>query len=84
MAGNIDLTAHVLTRIVKQDIDISKLYTYHLATNIFDCLSRNLAGIDLTPMTNFVSDRGHTDIDSLMTTILKSHTSIRLGMVDST
>lgn len=92
MARNYDLTSITLDKIVDRDVDISCLYPYHLAAtyldgsveccNVFSCISTLLKGTEYSMKNCFVNDLGHTILDSLMITILKSHTSIRPSTVE--
>jgi hypothetical protein len=92
MAGNRDLTSITLSKIVDRDVDISSLYPYHLAAtylnrsveccNVFACISSQLENTEYSMNKCFTNDLGHTILDSLMITILKSHASIRPSAVD--
>ena len=89
MGGNAVLLANVLCE--KPDLIASGLFPFHLAASYLDgtrsCCSILLCLIDHIPYGSelrklYINDLGHTAIDQLMITILKSHTSCAPGIVD--
>jgi hypothetical protein len=91
IAGNLDLLETLLNNAQDDGVDISSLYPFHLAIsylrgsktccNILDLLYKILP-YEEQPGKNPYNSLGHTTIDNLMTTILKSHTSTTPGFVD--
>ena len=84
MSRNLSLMEDLLERSL-EDLDTTDLYPYHLAASyldgsnccsVFNCLLRHEFG-----RVN-VNELGHTILDQLMITILKSHSSCLPGVVD--
>jgi hypothetical protein len=90
IAGNLDLLGALLQKARSNKVDLSSLYPFHLAIsylrgsktccNILDRIHSVPLGI--WPLKSPYNSLGHTTIDNLMITILKSHTSTTLGFVD--
>jgi hypothetical protein len=93
MACNYDLTAATLEKVEEREIDISGVYPYHLAVTyldgsneccrILDHIAWSLSSTKFSMQKCFVNDMGHTVLDSLMATILRSHTSVPPLVLDS-
>lgn len=93
---NLDLISNLLDEIEFSSINVSGLYPLHMAATYLDgsrtcCDILNLlltrvdavlgaAGGNISEL--YINDLGHTVLDSLMVTILKSHTSVTPGVVD--
>jgi hypothetical protein len=93
MSGNLGLMLDLMEKIEESDIDCGKLHPLHLATsyldgskfccNMFSSLFTGLPSDSLPPRELYVNDLGHTALDNLMISILKSHTSCLPGVVDT-
>ncbi|MCJ1314234.1 hypothetical protein MMC25_007914 [Agyrium rufum] len=93
MGRNYYLVETLLYQAANSQTDISKLYPYHLAATYLDgsnscCTILDLLVASELPLEsmiwkNYVNPVGHTVLDNLMITILKSHISCVPGMVDS-
>ena len=93
---NIDLIRDLLDQIELSSIDVSGLYPLHMAATYLDgsrtcCDILNLLLVRVDAMLEaavrnigelYINELGHTVLDSLMVTILKSHTSVTPGVVD--
>ena len=90
---NENLVASTCNEVLEQDLDVDGLFPYHLATsyldgartccNIFSTLASRLAwvhGVD----NGFTNSLGHSVLDNLMITILRSHTSLKPNEIDDT
>ena len=96
ISRNIDLTRDLLDQIEMSSIDVSGLYPLHMAATYLDgsrtcCDILNLLLIRADTMLEaaagnisklYINELGHTVLDSLMITILKSHSSVTPGVVD--
>jgi hypothetical protein len=94
MGRNRDLTITLLERIENSKINITGFYPLHLAAtfldgatsccNIFGELLSTDYGLDSIQEIRdlYINDLGHTVLDSLMISILKSHTSTTPSAVD--
>jgi hypothetical protein len=90
IAGNLDLLETLLKKARLTKVDLSSLYPFHLAMsylrgsktccNILDSL--HSVPQEIRPSKSPYNSLGHTTIDNLMITILKSHTSTTPGFVD--
>jgi hypothetical protein len=94
MSRNLELMQDLMKKIRQSGTDVGGLHPFHLATsyldgskyccdifyNLFSFLPRR----GLPPRTLYVNDLGHTVLDNLMMSILKSHTSCLPGVVDTT
>ncbi|PMD49347.1 uncharacterized protein K444DRAFT_298311 [Hyaloscypha bicolor E] len=90
IAGNIDLLDTLLSEARNKAVDLSSLYPFHLAIsylrgsktccNLLDLL--HSVPLTIWPSKSSYNSLGHTTIDNLMITILKSHTSTTPGFVD--
>lgn len=91
MARNEELLWELVEEVAMEDLDLTKLFPFHLAANFLDgtmgCC--NILGLFATSLCkknllhkNYVNDLGHTVLDSLMISILKSHTSCTPQDVD--
>jgi hypothetical protein len=81
ISRNIDLTVELIGKAKKAKVDVSSLYPYHLATSYLDgsktcCNLLYVLGqeLDIGLRQNYTNSLGHTVLDNLMITILKSHT----------
>src|SRR5579871_15222 len=82
MGHNQKLLNDLLSQIQESDLDIAEIFPFHLAATyldgaatccyIFDCLVHKTN--DLL-RSNYVNDLGHTVLDTLMITILRSHSA---------
>ena len=84
ISRNLSLLADLISS--RQDLDITELYPYHLAASYLNgskecCLVFDFLA-DIEHGKGYVNEWGHTVLDQLMMTILKSHTSCVPGMVD--
>jgi hypothetical protein len=92
MSRNLDQVRDTVTTMDEDNIDYLSLYPLHMAAtyldgskiccNIFVLLITRLTGPQLRD--TFVDELGHTVWDSLMITILKSHSSTTPSIVDET
>jgi hypothetical protein len=90
IAGNLDLLDTLLLEAQNKAVDLSSLYPVHLAIsylrgsktccNVLDLLYS--LPYEIRPSKSPYNSLGHTTIDNLMITILKSHTSTTPGFVD--
>ena len=86
MARNLDLVSSIGAQFSPKEL--SRLYPLHLATSFLDGSKSccNIIGEVLSSGTDYMrletNRAGHTVLDSLMITILKSHTSMSAGAVD--
>lgn len=93
MSRNFDLMQDLMEKIRPSDTNVGGLYPLHLATSyldgsgsccdIFDELCISLPNGVLIPRELYTNDLGHTVLDNLMISILKSHTSCVPGVVDT-
>jgi hypothetical protein len=95
MTRNATMLSEIISRVVDggECMDTVDLFPYHLATafldgstnccNIFHDLTY-LSGLENTLIKLYINDKGHTVLDNLMITILKSHTSCPPVTVDDT
>jgi len=92
---NASLLRDLLRKAKEAKLDISNLYPFHLATSYLDgskscCLILNLL-FDFTPYEliqkysrfGYINDLRYTILDNLIITILRNHTSISPGTIDS-
>lgn len=95
MAGNPELLCDILERKISDGIELNltSLYPFHLATTFLNglgscCNILNDIICDLGHGNSiqklYINDRGHTVLDNLMMTILRSHTSCSPDVVDDT
>ena len=96
ISRNIDLMSDLLDRIMSSGIDVSGLYPLHMAATYLDgsrtcCDIPDLLLKKVDAMFGaadghinelYINELGYTVLDSLMVTILKSHTSVTPGIVD--
>jgi hypothetical protein len=96
MGRNIELVNKMLYQIktkeqIESQINISRLHPFHLATTYLDGSKECCNILDRLVSTNqqrlsvrklYRNDLGHTILDNLMITILRSHTSCSANMVD--
>ena len=93
MSRNLDQIEEVLCQLKDKGIDPSPLYPFHLAASFLDgsnacCdvvyeLGRWPHGINgVDSHKTYLNEHGHTILDNLMITILKSHTSAKSVVVD--
>ncbi|KAI8633005.1 hypothetical protein F5Y19DRAFT_285198 [Xylariaceae sp. FL1651] len=91
MSRNFVLVKDLFDASRKEDLDLTYLYPFHLAANYLDgsklcCNVIDLAMESLVKQNVirklYVNDLGHTVLDALMLTIIKSHTSCTPAMVD--
>ncbi|RYO70258.1 hypothetical protein AA0113_g3504 [Alternaria arborescens] len=93
MSRNLDQIENVLRQLKDKNIDPSPLYPFHLATSFLDgskscCdvvyqLARWPHGINgVESRKTYLNEHGHTILDNLMITIIKSHTSAKPVVVD--
>ena len=91
MSRNIDLVEDLLKKLVQSNTNIDDLYPFHLATtyldgsrtccNILDLLCYGLKGAYSLPKLQY-NDLGHTVMDTLLVSVIKSHTTCTPGFVD--
>ena len=92
MGHNVELADKLAEEIIGAGIDISRLHPFHLATTYLDG-SKTCCNLIAT-LCSFYSDKmsvsklykndlGHTVLDNLMITILRSHTSCSADMIDN-
>lgn len=92
MARNYDLVEKMLGQICAADVNVSGLHPFHLATTYLDG-SRTCCNIldylvlgrpnKVSIRKLYMNDLGHTVLDNLMITILRSHTSCSADLIDS-
>ena len=96
ISRNIDLMSDLLDRIMSSGIDVSGLYPLHMAAtyldgsrtccDILDLLLKKVDAVfgaaDGHVNELYINELGYTVLDSLMVTILKSHSSVTPGVVD--
>lgn len=90
MSRNLDLLRSLRDDIELNDVDVGGLYPFHLSIaylmgsnaccNVLSSLRFKVPGLNLRKV--YVDDHGYTVLDSMMLTILKSHTRAKLGDVD--
>jgi hypothetical protein len=90
MSRNVDQTRHILSKMVKENVDYGSLYPFHLATSfldgaksccdVFSALSVHIVGAKVHEL--YTNEHGHTILDNLMITVIKSHTSAKPSTVD--
>jgi hypothetical protein len=92
MGHNEELAEKLAKEIIKAGIDVSRLRPFHLATTYLDGSKTccNLIARLCSFPSNKISirklyknDLGHTVLDNLMITILRSHTSCSADMIDN-
>lgn len=91
MSRNIDQINTIFDRLQKMNISIGSLHPFHLATsfldgsksccNVFLTLATCITGSQVHEM--YINEHGHTVLDNLWITIIKSHTSASPGVVDN-
>ncbi|KAF2874415.1 hypothetical protein BDV95DRAFT_332278 [Massariosphaeria phaeospora] len=92
MSRNRELVVETWGKILEEKIDLSSLYPLHIATSYLDgykvccdvldtLLYPKDHGLDVWSM--YTNDLGHTVLDNLMISILKSHTSITPGTINT-
>ncbi|KAK5635541.1 hypothetical protein RRF57_011253 [Xylaria bambusicola] len=91
IARNVELLEDLLNEDYPRKLNLSSLFPYHLAANyldgaeaccsMLDSLVSGLGGTNLISKL-YVNDYGHTVLDSLMITIMKSHTMFTPSIVD--
>jgi hypothetical protein len=94
MGRDEDLVQSTCMEVEQQDLDFDGLFPYHLATsyldgsrtccNIFSMLVSRLARWGIGRNDGFTNSLGHTVLDNLMVTILRSHTSLKPNEIDDT
>jgi len=87
MGRNLDLVVELIDKIQVLGLDISGLYPHHLAASYLDgsqscCQIFSILLHRLRRGRKMENSLGHTLLDTLMMTVLKSHTSIDPGTVD--
>jgi hypothetical protein len=94
MGRDEDLVKSTCLEVLQEDLNFDGLFPYHLATsyldgsrtccNIFSTLVSDLAiwgeGVDA----DFTNSLGHSVLDNLMITVLRSHTSLKPNEIDDT
>ena len=88
MSRNMELVRDLLNTMDKSNYKINGLYPFHLAIAYLDgskacCNILDLLVSNLPPRQYFANDLGHTVLDQIMISILKSHTSCTPNVVDS-
>jgi hypothetical protein len=93
MGRDEDLVKSTCAEVLEQDLDFDGLFPYHLATsyldgsrtccNIFSMLVSRLAPWGWSDY-GFTNSLGHSVLDNLMITILRSHTSLKPNEIDDT
>jgi hypothetical protein len=94
MGRDEDLVASTCIEVWQQQLDFDGLFPYHLATsyldgsrtccNIFSILVLHLALWKHGKYDGFTNSLGHSVLDNLMMTILRSHTSLKPNEIDDT
>ncbi|KAI0154615.1 hypothetical protein GGR57DRAFT_512123 [Xylariaceae sp. FL1272] len=91
IARNFELLQDLLEEEDHSELNLSSLYPYHLAANYLDgaetccgVLDLLVCGLNEPNLISrlYVNDYGHTVLDSLMITILKSHSTCTPAVVD--
>lgn len=86
MARNPELVCELLRKKRREKYDISSLNPCHLATTYLDgsksCCQILALLLEFGARQTFTNPAGHTVLDNLMITILKSHTSVPPGKID--
>lgn len=92
MSRNVDQVYSIVNELIEKDIDFTSLYPFHMATSyldgynaccdIFTILLQRIIGPQRGEM--FVNELGHSVLDNLMISILKSHSSVMPVVVDNT
>ncbi|KAF8853073.1 hypothetical protein BDZ45DRAFT_599053 [Acephala macrosclerotiorum] len=87
ISRNVDLIIELIDKANDDEVDITSLYPYHLATTYLEGAETccNILGVLLDRVAlrkNSTNALGHTVLDNLMMTILKSHTMTSPGLVD--
>jgi hypothetical protein len=94
MGRDEDLVKSTCIEVIQQDLDLDGLFPYHLATsyldgsrtccNIFTTLVSDLAVSRDDINVDFTNSLGHSVLDNLMITVLRSHTSLKPNEIDDT
>lgn len=88
MSRNLELVENVIDKIMNSNTSINGLYPFHLAIAYLDgskvcCNILDVLVFEIPLRQYYVNDLGHTVLDQIMITILKSHTSCTPSVVDS-
>jgi hypothetical protein len=88
---NLPLLESLIIKVNQRDLSLSGLFPYHLAVTyldgsgpcctIFNMLSNRLRGSNRAFKAN-KNDLGHTILDTLFLTVLRSHTSVAPSLID--
>ena len=94
MGRDEDLVKSTCGEVAQQDLDFDGLFPFHLATSYLDgsrtcCNIFSMLVLDLAPWVDgshdgFTNNLGHSVLDNLMITILRSHTSLKPNEIDDT
>lgn len=89
MSGNMPLLYDLLEEVEESEVNIDGIFPFHLAATyldgavrcclVFDCL---MHGTEDILGSDYVNSLGHTVLDALMMTILRSHSACDPGIVD--
>jgi len=89
MSGNIPLLCNLFEEAEESEVCIDEIFPLHLAATYLDgavgcCLVFDCLMLEITNILGdcYVNDLGHTVLDALMMTILRSHSACDPGIVD--
>ena len=92
ISRNLDQIYRILVQLMRKDISPTPLHPFHLATSylngsasccdVFGLLAREVSGAQVYE--TYRDEHGHTILDNLMITIIKSHTTAKPVVVNGT